>query len=241
VLQTADNNSPGRYYGPSLLDRRNQISFGGFADVPLGFRLGVIAHFYSPLSSAIVAPATGDPGVDMFQSDFTGDGTTQDPLPGTNVGSFGRSINASNINAALTKYNNTVAGNPTPAGQTLVSNGLFTTQQLVSLGAVAPSVALAPPNQVNLSWLRAFDMTLGWEHKFGEHVRIRPQVGFYNLFNFANFDSPTSMLSGLLNGSAGSINGTTPPDHFVNRVGVGTGVYTLGSPRQTEFTLKIDF
>jgi hypothetical protein len=49
------------------------------------------------------------------------------------------------------------------------------------------------------------------------------------------------MMSGLLSGSAGSINGTNYSGHFVNRVGVGTGVYALGSPRQTEFTLKIDF
>jgi hypothetical protein len=27
----------------------------------------------------------------------------------------------------------------------------------------------------------------------------------------------------------------------VNRVGVGTGVYTLGSPRQIEFALKLTF
>ncbi len=59
VLQAADYNKPGRYYGPALLDRTHQISFGGYADVPGGFRLGLIAHFYSPLSSAIVAPVSG--------------------------------------------------------------------------------------------------------------------------------------------------------------------------------------
>src|SRR5262249_9767541 len=59
VLQAADNEKPGRYYGPALLDRTHQFSFGGYADVPGGFRLGLIAHFYSPLSSAIVAPVSG--------------------------------------------------------------------------------------------------------------------------------------------------------------------------------------
>jgi len=29
VLQSADNNNPSRYFGPSLLDRTHQISFGG--------------------------------------------------------------------------------------------------------------------------------------------------------------------------------------------------------------------
>jgi hypothetical protein len=30
-------------------------------------------------------------------------------------------------------------------------------------------------------------------------------------------------------------------DHFANRVGAGTGVFTLGSPRQIEFGLKVNF
>ena len=34
VLQAADNNNPGRYSGPSLLDRTHQLSFGGYVDVP---------------------------------------------------------------------------------------------------------------------------------------------------------------------------------------------------------------
>ena len=74
-----------------------------------------------------------------------------------------------------------------------------------------------------------------------ERVTIKPSVGFYNAFNFSNFDLPNSMLSGLLNGTPGSINGTNKAAHFVNRVGVGTGVYSLGSPRQTEFSLKVEF
>ena len=70
---------------------------------------------------------------------------------------------------------------------------------------------------------------------------MKPSVGFYNLFNFANFDLPTSMMSGLLTGTAGTINGTDPLAHNTNRVGVGTGVFTLGSPREIEFSLKIAF
>jgi hypothetical protein len=74
-----------------------------------------------------------------------------------------------------------------------------------------------------------------------ERFTISPSVGAYNIFNFVNFDLPTSEMSGLLNGSVGSINGTNYQDHFANRVGAGTGVYTLGSPRQIEFGLKFGF
>ncbi len=33
----------------------------------------------------------------------------------------------------------------------------------------------------------------------------KASVGFYNIFNFANFDLPTSIMSGLLTGTAGTI------------------------------------
>jgi len=94
---------------------------------------------------------------------------------------------------------------------------------------------------VDLSWLRAFDVKLAWSHTFKESLTIEPHMGVYNAFNFANFDMPGNRLTGLLLGSAGTVNGTTYADHNVNRVGVGTGVFALGSPRQLEFGLTISF
>src|SRR5262249_2552092 len=166
-------------------------------------------------------------------------------------------MNASNINRVLRNYNNTVALNLTPAGQVLLQNGLFTAAQLGvgdslcynnpnnlpvnSLCAIAPPVPLAPSGQVNLGWLRAFDMTISWTYSIKERVTVKPSIGFYNIFNFSNFDLPTSIMSGLLGGAAGTINGTDSAAHNTNRVGVGTGVYTLGSPREIEFGLKVIF
>ena len=141
----------------------------------------------------------------------------------------------------VSNYNATVAGQATPAGQVLIQNGLMTTQQLVALGGVAPTVPLAPPGQVDLTWLRTMDMTLAWTYTIKERFTIKPSVGFYNILNFTNFDLPESMMSGLLAGSTGTINGTNYAGAFVNRVGVGTGVYSLGSPRQIEFALKLTF
>jgi hypothetical protein len=251
IINALDNATPNRYFGPSVLDRTHQISIGGYADLPAGFQVSLISHFWSPLAVSVVVPNTNLGPGEIYRTDFTGDGTVQDPMPGTTVGNYGRGINASNINAAITQYNNTYAGQPTPAGQVLIQNGLFTLPEIQQIGAanlgqsfgdgVAPSVPLAPPGQVNLAWLRAFDTKITWIHTFGDRFTVQPSVGFYNLLNFANFDLPSSSLDGLLTGGTGNINGTNVNGHNITRVGVGTGVFALGSPRQIEFGLQVSF
>jgi hypothetical protein len=257
IIPSLDNADPNRYFGPSTLDRTHQLSFGGYLFLPAGVQLGLISHFYSPLSTTLTVPNTALGAGEIFRTDFTGDGTPQDPVPGTHVGEFDRGINASNIDRVLTNYNNSVALQLTPAGQMLLQSGLFTAgqlgvgdslcynnpnnQPLNSLCAIAPTIPLAPAGQVNLSWLRSLDLRAAWSHTFRDGITIQPSAGFYNLFNFANFDLPESMMSGLLAGTAGTINGTDPVAHNANRVGVGTGVFSLGSPRELEFSLKISF
>jgi hypothetical protein len=260
VAQAIDSRNPLAFSGPAALDRTHQFSFGGYADLPFHFRLGTIFHFDSPLSSTLVVPTSGIGFGEIYRTDFTGDGTVGDPLPGTKVGSFMRGISPGGLNNVLTNYNNTVAGNLTPAGQVLVANGLFTPQQLgvgnplclnnpnsVSAGAacaVAPSVPLAPQGEVGLTWLKTFDASLTWVGRVNIKDRplsIEPSVSFYNLFNFANFNIPGNVLSGILTGGVGSINGTTYANASSVRVGVGTGVFSLGAPRTIEFGLKLSF
>jgi hypothetical protein len=244
IVPSLNNANVNKYFGPSTLDRTHQLSFGGYVDLPAGFQWGIIAHFDSPLALPLIVPNTAIGAGEIFRTDFDGDGTTQDPLPGTQNGSFGRSINASNINSVISNFNNNVVGTPTPAGQTLINAGLMTATQLSALGGVANGgvpLPLAPPGQVNLSWLRTFDTTIRWSYTIKDRFTIQPSVGAYNLFNFVNFDLPSSMMSGLLTGQTGSINGTDYNGHFANRVGAGTGVYALGSPRQIEFTMKLIF
>jgi len=247
VVQAADNDNPLKFMGPSLLDRTHQLSFGGSFEVPFGFRFGIIGHFYSPLSSPTIVGSTGTSG-QIFQTDFSGSGFVSQPLPGTTNGSFGRDFGLSGLNNAISRYNTTVAGQPTPAGQALISNGLFSAAQLVSLGGVAPTLATAPADQLTFPWVKAFDFRLSWSHTFHERVKVEPSVGIFNLFNFANFNLPPGAMNGWLdNGS--SINsihtqtqpGETGPESDVFRVGNGTGVFGLGSPRAIEWGLRVTF
>ena len=63
----------------------------------------------------------------------------------------------------------------------------------------------------------------------------------FNVLNFANFDGPGNRLLGALNGTVGTLNGTTKTERETNRIGLGSGVYSLGAPRQIQFALKLTF
>lgn len=257
---------PNHYIGPNALDRTHQISFGGYMDLPAGFQFGVTAHFDSPLPSNVLLPVSGAPG-GIFQTDVTGDGTGDgatannrglgDLLPGTNVGGFGRSFGTSGLNNLITNYNTNLVGQATPAGQVLISNGLFTLGQLQALGGViggsTPTATLpygplqlAPPGAIEQTWLRTFDMNMSWGYKIKERFEIRPGVSFFNVFNFSNFDGPAVPFSPTLNGQVGSPNGTTSAlEHGAAgnllRLGLGSGVNALGAPRAIEWELKLSF
>jgi hypothetical protein len=97
---------------------------------------------------------------------------------------------------------------------------------------------------VNLSNLRDFDLNFAWTYKLeraSHTIAFKPSIGFFNLFNFANYDLPPNALTGGLTGTPGSINGTDAANRITNRVGAGTGVFQLGAPRSMEFGLSINF
>ena len=247
-IPEADNfRNPTAHMGPNSLDRTNQISFGGTFHITHGPMLSFGSHFFSPLAQDMRIENQGRSG-EIFFSDPLGDGANINHLlPQTNLGAFNRSVSPGSLNSVISNYNKTVAGTLSPAGQALVSAGLFSQSQLVALGAVMDSLPLAPAGEMGLTWLKTIDLKLAYPIKVRESITLEPSIGFYNAFNFANFNAPGHTLGSVLNGSAGNINGTTadkpglPGGRDSVRIGLGTGVNAAGSPRQLEYGLKLTF
>ncbi len=242
---SAFNDAPTGFFGPAGLDRTHQISFGLLSTLPWGINVNTTTRIASPLSQSIFLDCQDCGAAEIFMSDLDGDGISEDPLPGTNRGSFGRDVpDAAALNGLISSYNGLVSsGTLTPAGQALVSAGLFTAAQLNALGATfnnGSAVPLAPANQVNLDWFVNTDVRLSKTFTISERVRIQPMVEVFNIFNFANFDPPGNRLTAFLNGQPGSINGTTQGVRS-NRYGLGSGSFAPGIPRAFQFGIRVDF
>jgi len=253
VNAATDNVNPTAFFGPNALDRKHQISLGAVLQFPFSLHLSMVSHFYSALPSNLLLPSTGQAG-GIFVTDVTGDGSGDgsvvypngDPLPGTNLGSFGRTVTGNNINDTIRQYNTSLSTAPlTPAGAALVTAQIFTPGQLIQLKGAKELVNPAPTGQQGLAWLRSTDMALGWDYRFRDRFVITPNVAFYNIFNFANFDAANNPLSPVLNAfgnnTPGALNSTTYHQRTFDRIGLGSGVFSLGSPRTLEFGVKLSF
>jgi len=246
----ADFNHPTAFFGSSSQDRKHLFSLSTTFEVRRA-RLSLVGHFASPLPQTLFLPASNQPG-EILRTDATGDGafggqsdtgnnSFGDILPGTNIGAFGRSVKAGDLNKTIQNYNSSSAGQPTPAGRALVSAGLLSTAQLQQLGATLPNIQAAPPDNVGLSWLRTLDVMLSFPLKVGDRLTLEPQVSAFNALNYANFDSPGMRLGGILNGLPGEANGTTSTIRSTTRILPGSGVFTQAVPRQLEVGIKVTF
>ena len=250
VNAATDNAQPTAFFGPNALDRKHQLSFGTILQLPFSLHLSLMSHFYSALPSNLLLPTTGKAG-GIFVTDVTGDGSGDgsvvyplgDPIPGTNLGAFGGGSYGSNINSTIQLYNARLGA--TPAGQALIRANIVQLGQLQALKGITQQLAPAPMGQQGLSPLRSTDLTLGWDYRVRERFVVTPSFSVFNLFNFANFDGANNPLSPILNtvgnSNAGALNSTTYAQRNSDRIGLGSGVFSLGSPRVIEFGLQVKF
>ena len=246
-----DFRNPTAFSGPTLEDRTHQFKFGGtFEFAHHGPRLSLIGGFASPQPSDMRLPVYTNTAA-IFQSDLTGDGTTGDFLDSAatgigHPGTFMRSVSRHNLNAYIQNFNNTYGNGSTltPAGQALVTAGLFTNAELISLGAVIPSVQPPPANNAGNGYYKDVDTILSWPFKIRERLTILPSISFFNVFNFVNYGNLALSSATGLTGGPGTINGTPAGVNDATntyRIGRGSGVFAVGAPREAEFGLRFDF
>jgi hypothetical protein len=256
-----DFNNPSYFTGPTSLDRTDAFKFGVTTEFAHhGPRLSVIGNFGTahPSTVFLQEPNSAAGGIEssagIFHSDLTGDGTNEDflPVPGQSVGKpgqFMRSLSPTGLVNAINSWNATQAGTLTPAGQALVGAGLFTVGQLQALQAYKPYVAPSPNNPVGNGIFREVSTTLAWPIKITERFNIEPSFSAFNVFNLANFGQEFGALPYSLTpftpgsvGNAGSVNGTSNGDTRNSvRTGTGSGVFSLGAPRQVEWGIRLNF
>ena len=207
----ADFNHPIAFFGSASEDRKDQMSLASVLDIPYGARLGLIAHFASPLPQTLFLPASDGVGGEIFRTDVTGDGAFGgqsqtgasaygDILPGTNIGSFGRAVKQRNSTRIIQTYNSNFGNQLTPAGQALVTYWSAFAIAADSAGGGFAGHPPAPADNPSLAWLRTFDLTLSRPLKIGDRFVFEPSVSAFNILNFANFDGPGNRLLGALNG-----------------------------------------
>jgi hypothetical protein len=246
-----DNDNPSAYFGRADLDHTNEITFGGFFGFKYGLHVGVIGHFYSAPPGDLTLEPSGSGAGDIFINDVTGDGTVADLAPGTKPGGYMHGVKGQSLPNFITNFNATQAGNLTPAGQALVSAGLFTKAELSAAGGVIQPLAQVPTaSALNNPTFRNLDFDFSYPIEFNkvrEGFVVEPKISFYNALNMSNFTRFSGVLlnqsdAGPTNTNTGYFSG---PNTFQalndNRVVRGSGTFDQGGPRTTEFELNVKF
>jgi hypothetical protein len=162
--------------GPLGNDARHILSFNSVVDLPRSFQVGLIANFStrSPFSATL-------PG--LAESDFNGDGTNNDLLPGFGFNQGNRSINESDLQALVDAYNQNFAGQPGPRPNTIF-----------------PTITLPASYQFG-DLFQSYDARLSklFKLKSQEDMSLELIGEVFNMFNISNFTN----YNGLLNDSFG--------------------------------------
>jgi Carboxypeptidase regulatory-like domain len=260
-----DNDDPLLFTGPSGLDRKHQVSIGSVFDLPLGAKLGLTAHLYSPLAQTLRLPELTNGG-EIFASDWIGSGlgsgAAPEPVEGTQIGQFMRGTNISNLQRVISTYNTGFAGTLTPAGHCLLADqncpgtapiAVMTMNDMTALGWVMPTIPSVPQGAADSPWLKTVDLRGAWPVKIHDRFTIEPSVSVFNVFNFANAFLPGNLPNGSMlpgpnptfvtNGVLGPnvAGGVTKSGLTPFRNGLQSGTFALGAPRQLEFGLRISF
>jgi hypothetical protein len=193
IANSTDNRDYNSDFGPSGLDQRHNLTISASTGLIGGFQLDQIYRFGTSAPLSLFMPNNRG-GSGIFTSDLNGDGGVGtlprgDLIPGTNIGSLGRSIGSlAQLNLLLGTYNSESAGRITPHGQRLVAAGIFSEAQLIAIGAATPVIPLLPANAPN-----PFENLFTADYRLSRPIRIwkeswslEPSFSVFNVFNNAS-------------------------------------------------------
>ncbi len=236
-------------FGPVGLDYRHVVGGALALRVIGGLNLNSSWTLRTAAPSSLFVPninnATSAADNGIFSTDLNGDGGTgaatprNDPLPGVNVGQFGRGVGSlKELNRIIDAFNQNYAGKLTPAGSALVNAGLFSEAQLVRLQAVVPKIPGIPDGNPD-PWHTLFttDLRITRPVVIKEDWRLSPFADIINLFNHA----PMATYTGL-GGTFGTLNfnyAAAAPGQQLPDLRVRQG--RLNGLRQVQVGVRLDF
>lgn len=152
--------------GPLANDVTHIVNLAGVVQLPQRFRLGMnFSYASAPPFSAFVGG-----------TDFNGDGTTDDLLPGTTVNVFNRSMGRAELENLVRQFNQTHAGKPDGKGALIP---ILTLPQRYSFG----------------DNFQSLDLRLSREFVFAERWRVALIGEVFNLYNAANLSGYSGNLT----------------------------------------------
>ncbi len=157
---TRDLTNPFAFYGPQGNDRPHSFTFSSVVKAKWGINVGLVATYESapPLTASV-------PGAN--NSDFNGDGTNGDFLPGLKWNSLGRGVSKDDLVKLVANYNTTLAGKVAPRGGTF------------------PTITLPASFEFG-DIFQSHDIRLSKDFKFGEKVTFELVGEVFNIFNLSN-------------------------------------------------------
>jgi hypothetical protein len=161
--------------GPLAYDITHILNLAGVVHLPRRFRLGFnFSYASSPPFSAFVGG-----------SDFNGDGTADDLLPGTTVNAFNRSLGRAELERLVAQFDQTHAG------------------KLDAKGATIPRLTL-PERYWFGDNFQSLDLRLSREFVFEKGWRLTLIGEVFNVYNAANLSGHSGNLATIAFGQPGT-------------------------------------
>lgn len=161
--------------GPLDRDLTHIVNLAGVARLPRGFRLG---FNFSYASAPPFSPFVGG-------SDFNGDGTTDDLLPGATVNGFNRGLGRADLESLVAQFNRTHAG------------------RVDAKGAAIPRLTL-PEGYSFGDNFQSLDLRLSREFVLEKGWRVALIGEVFNVYNAANLSGHSSNLASGAFGQPGA-------------------------------------